>query len=175
MQEPKIAVYGGSFDPVTRGHLDIIERGARIFDQVIVAVLINMRKEHVALFTVEERIKFISEATRHLPNVVVDGFPGLFVNYLKEKNVHFIIRGLRAVSDFESELQLASMNRELDPLAETIFIPTHHEYSYLSSSIVKEIALHGGNVEQFVPGQVNEALKIKYREYTKEHYGQDVE
>ncbi len=160
MNEPRIAVYGGSFDPITKGHLDIVERGARIFDQVIVAVLVNLRKE--PLFTVEERMGFITQATSHLPNITIDHFPGLLVHYLKEKKAGFIIRGLRAVSDFESEVQLASMNRELDHEAETIFIPTHHEYSYLSSSIIKEIARHGGDVSHFVPAEVHAALLEKY-------------
>ncbi len=160
MNLPRVAVYGGSFDPITRGHLDIVERGAKIFDQVIVAVLVNLRKE--PLFTVEERMDFIAQATSHLQNVTVDHFPGLLVDYMKEKNAGFIIRGLRAVSDFESELQLASMNRELDHEAETIFIPTHHEYSYLSSSIIKEIARHRGDVSRFVPAAVHAALLVKY-------------
>ena len=166
MNLPRIAVYGGSFDPITKGHIDIVERGARIFDQVIVAVLVNLRKE--PLFSVKERMDFIANATSHLPNVTVDHFPGLLVNYLKAKQAGFIIRGLRAVSDFESELQLASMNRELDPESETIFIPTHHEYSYLSSSIIKEIARHGGDVTCFVPAIVNDALIKKYEDYPQD-------
>ena len=166
MNLPRIAVYGGSFDPITKGHLDIVERGARIFDQVVVAVLVNLRKE--PLFSVEERMDFIASATNHLDNVTVDHFPGLLVNYLQQKKAGFIIRGLRAVSDFESELQLASMNRELDPQAETIFIPTHHEYSYLSSSIIKEIARHGGDVSHFVPAPVDTALKEKYADYPQD-------
>ncbi len=152
----RVAVYGGSFDPITNGHLDIVERGARIFDQVIVAVLVNLQKK--PFFTVEERMAFIAQATAHLDNVTVDFFPGLLVHYLQKKQAGFIIRGLRAVSDYENELQLASMNRELDAQAETIFIPTRHEYSYLSSSIIKEIARHKGDVSHFVPAVVNKAF-----------------
>lgn len=158
----RTAVYPGSFDPITLGHLDIVERGARLFDHLIVAVLVNLRKE--PLFEVEERIAMATESVSHLPNVSVDHFPGLLVHYLRSKQARVIIRGLRAVSDFETELQLASMNKELMPDCETIFIPTEHQFSYLSSSIVKEIARHGGTVDRFVPERVKTRLESRYRE-----------
>jgi pantetheine-phosphate adenylyltransferase len=156
----KIAIYPGSFDPVTLGHLDIAERGAKVFDKVIVAVMVNPHKN--PLFTIEERKELIREAVSHLPNVEVDSFPGLLVNYARAKGAEVIIKGLRAVSDFESELQMASLNRLMYEGAETLFIPTNHKYSYLSSSIVKEIARHGGPISELVPPNVERALREKY-------------
>ncbi|UTR10990.1 pantetheine-phosphate adenylyltransferase [Evansella sp. LMS18] len=155
-----IAVCPGSFDPVTLGHLDIIKRGSKVFDKVIVAVLNNRSKQ--PLFTVEERIELLRETTRDIPNVEVDNFNGLLIDYVKEKNASAIIKGLRAVSDFEYELQMASINRKLDENVETFFMMTNNKYSYLSSSIVKEIAKYDAPVGDLVPDVVEEALKKKY-------------
>ncbi|TCP52474.1 phosphopantetheine adenylyltransferase [Tumebacillus sp. BK434] len=155
-----IAIYPGSFDPVHLGHLDIAERGAKVFDKVIIAVMVNPHKN--PLFTIDERKELIREAVKHLPNVEVDSFTGLLVDYARQQNAGVIIKGLRAVSDFESELQMASLNRHMYEAAETLFIPNNHNYSYLSSSIVKEIARHGGPVSDFVPGHVEAAMREKY-------------
>lgn len=157
-----LAVYPGSFDPVTLGHLDIIERGARIFDKVIVAVMVNPHKN--PLFTVEERKELIRRSVLHIPNIEVDSFPGLLVDYIRERKAQVIIKGLRAVSDFESELQMASMNKHMYKDAETFFLPTSSKYSYLSSSIIKEIARHGGSVSAFVPPHVEQAMREKFKE-----------
>ena len=158
----RIAVYPGTFDPVTKGHLYVVERSAKIFDHVVVAVLVNLKKS--PLFTVEERMQFISESVAHLDNVSVDYFSGLLVHFLQARQARFIIRGLRFVSDLETELQMASMNKDLMPDAETIFIPTHHEFSYLSSSLVKEVVHLGGDVSRFVPKNVLQAFAAKYAE-----------
>lgn len=155
------AVYPGSFDPVTYGHLDIIQRGAKIFDKVTVAVLINPNKD--PLFTVEERVELIKKATIDFPNVEIDSFHGLLVDYMKQKNANTIIKGLRAVSDFEYELQMASINRKLDENIETFFMMTNNKYSYLSSSIVRDIARYHGQVSDLVPPIVEAALREKYR------------
>ncbi|CAM3353796.1 pantetheine-phosphate adenylyltransferase [Marinicrinis lubricantis] len=156
----KIAVYPGSFDPVTLGHLDIIRRSAKQFDRVIVAVLNNTSKK--PLFSVEERTNLLKEVTKDLPNVEIDHFRDLLVNYVKLKGASVIIRGLRAISDFEYELQLATTNYKLYPEVETIFMMTHPQYSYLSSSIVKEIAQFHGNFTDLVPEAVETALKKKF-------------
>ncbi|MGB2992069.1 MAG: pantetheine-phosphate adenylyltransferase [Paenisporosarcina sp.] len=156
----KIAVVPGSFDPVTFGHLDIIKRGASVFDEIHVVVLNNSSKK--PLFTVEERMALISEVTSTLPNVHVDSFSGLLVDYANKVNAHAIVRGLRAVSDFEYEMQITSMNRVLDEKIETFFIMTNNQYSFLSSSIVKEVAKYGGNISELVPKQVEAALKMKF-------------
>ncbi len=156
----KIAICPGSFDPITNGHLDIITRGATIFDQVIVAVFNNQSKS--PLFTVEERIDLIKHVTAHIPNVVVDSSDGLLVDYAKEKGADVILRGLRAVSDFEYEMQITSMNRKLEPNIETFFMMTNNQYSFLSSSIVKEVAKYHSSVSDLVPKQVEEALSKKY-------------
>ncbi len=156
----KIAVVPGSFDPVTFGHLDIIKRGASVFDEIHVVVLNNSSKK--PLFTVEERMALISEVTSTLPNVHVDSFSGLLVDYANKVNAHAIVRGLRAVSDFEYEMQITSMNRVLDETIETFFIMTNNQYSFLSSSIVKEVAKYGGNISELVPKQVEAALKVKF-------------
>ncbi|RHW36521.1 pantetheine-phosphate adenylyltransferase [Neobacillus notoginsengisoli] len=155
-----IAVCPGSFDPVTYGHLDIIRRGARVFDEVYVVVLNNSSKN--PLFSVEERISLISEVTRDLKNVKVDSFQGLLVDYAKSVNAGAIIRGLRAVSDFEYEMQITSMNRVLNEEIETFFIMTNNQYSFLSSSIVKEVAKYGGKISELVPPYVEKALKEKF-------------
>ena len=154
----RIAVCPGSFDPVTMGHLDVFERASRMSDQVIVAVLINKIKE--SLFSVAERIEMLIEATAHLPNVTVDSFYGLLVDYCKDHEVNAIVKGLRAVSDFDYELQMAQMNYRLNQV-ETCFISTNPLYSYLSSSLVKDVATHGGDVSGLVPEAVLKRLQGK--------------
>ena len=154
----RVAVCPGSFDPVTMGHLDVFERASRMSDQVIVAVLINKVKS--SLFTLDERIEMLSEATAHLPNVSVDSFYGLLVDYCRDHDVNAIVKGLRAVSDFDYELQMAQMNYRLTQV-ETCFISTNPLYSYLSSSLVKEVATHGGNVSGLVPEAVLKRLEAK--------------
>ncbi len=154
----RIAVCPGSFDPVTMGHIDVFERASRMSDQVIVAVLINKKKS--SLFTLEERIEMLSEATAHLPNVTVDSFYGLLVDYCKAHDVNAIVKGLRAVSDFDYEFQMAQMNYRLTQV-ETCFISTNPLYSYLSSSLVKEVATHGGDVSGLVPEVVLKRLEAK--------------
>ncbi len=155
-----IAVCSGSFDPVTLGHIDIIKRGSAVFEKVIVGVLNNINKQ--PLFTVEERMEMLKESTKDLPNVTVDSFDGLLIDYMKKVNANVILRGLRAISDFEYEMQIASMNRKLDDNIETFFIMTKNEYSFLSSSIVKEVAKYHGNISDLVPPVVEEALRKKF-------------
>ncbi|WP_309121335.1 pantetheine-phosphate adenylyltransferase [Paenibacillus sp.] len=156
----KVAVYPGSFDPVTNGHLDIIRRAAKQFDRLIVAVLNNTSKK--PLFSLDERMELLREVTADLPNVEVDGFRDLLVNYMTHKNAHVVVRGLRAVTDFENELQLASANHMLNPDVETFFMMTSPQYSFLSSSIVKEIAMFRGPVADLVPPSIEKALRAKY-------------
>lgn len=158
----RVAVCPGSFDPITYGHLDIITRAAKVFDELYVVVLNNSSKK--PLFTVEERIELIDEVTKHIPNVKVDSFQGLLVEYAKSVNANAIIRGLRAVSDFEYEMQITSMNRVLNDQIETFFIMTNNQYSFLSSSIVKEVAKYEGKISELVPVQVEEALLKKFNE-----------
>ena len=157
----KIAVYPGSFDPITNGHLDIIKRAARIFDKLYVSILVNSSK--TPAFDLEERIAMIKKVTEQYDNVVVDSFSGLLVNYLKEKDADVIVRGLRAVSDFEYEFQMALMNHKLEKNIETLFMMTSGKYSYLSSSIVKEIARHGGNLQDLVPDVLIEQISNKLK------------
>ncbi|EJP91101.1 pantetheine-phosphate adenylyltransferase [Bacillus mycoides] len=156
-----IAISSGSFDPITLGHLDIIKRGAKVFDEVYVVVLNNSSKK--PFFSVEERLELIREATKDIPNVKVDSHSGLLVEYAKMRNANAILRGLRAVSDFEYEMQITSMNRKLDESIETFFIMTNNQYSFLSSSIVKEVARYGGSVVDLVPPIVERALKEKFQ------------
>jgi pantetheine-phosphate adenylyltransferase len=156
----RIAVCPGSFDPVTNGHLDIIHRGAKFFDKMIVAVLINSKKE--SLFTVEERVELLRQVTSDLPNVEVDSFNGLLIDYMKKRHAQVLIRGLRAVTDFEYEMQIASMNKKLDDDVETFFMMTSSQYSFLSSSIVKEVARYKASVSDLVPPVVEQALKAKF-------------
>ncbi|MFD2043994.1 pantetheine-phosphate adenylyltransferase [Ornithinibacillus salinisoli] len=156
----RLAICPGSFDPITYGHLDIIQRGSAIFDEVIVAVFNNQSKN--PLFSVEERMHLIKESTKDLPNVTVDASDGLLINYAKQKNAQVILRGLRAVSDFEYEMQITSMNRKLDEEVETLFMMTNNQYSFLSSSIVKEVAKYKANVSDLVPKVVEKALQQKY-------------
>ncbi len=158
----KRAVYPGTFDPMTLGHLDIITRSSEMFDVLIVAVLNNNQKK--PLFSVEERVKILEEATKDLPNVQVDSFSGLLCDYAAEKDLHVAVRGLRAVTDFEYELQLAQTNRVLSGgKLDTVFLSTSLKYSYLSSSVVKEIASFGGDISKTVPGFVADLLREKYR------------
>jgi pantetheine-phosphate adenylyltransferase len=159
-----IAIYPGSFDPITLGHLDIIQRGSRLFDKVIVAVLRNPNK--VPLFTVQQRLEQIRMATQHLPNVEADSFNGLTVNYAQERQAQVLLRGLRAISDFEVELQMAHTNKTLSTQIETVFLATSNEYSFLSSSVVKEIARFGGSVDHLVPPHI--ALDI-YKCYNQNY------
>jgi pantetheine-phosphate adenylyltransferase len=158
----KVAVYPGSFDPITYGHLDIIERGAKVFDKIVVAVLINSSKN--PLFSVEERKAMIREATRHMPMVEVDSFEGLLIDYMKKKQSNVILRGLRAISDFEYELQIASINRKLSEEVETLFLMTNNRHSFISSAMVKEVARYGADVSDLVPPHVAEALKARFAE-----------
>ncbi len=159
----KAAIYPGSFDPVTYGHLDVIRRAANIFDELTVSVLNNVGKS--ALFSVEERVKMLEEATKDMPNVKIDSFSGLTIDYAKEKDVHVVIRGLRAITDFEYELQIAQTNHKLSGgEVDTMFLTTALEYAYLSSSGVKEIAKFNGDVSMCVPDHVAKEL---YRKYEK--------
>lgn len=157
-----IAVCPGSFDPITYGHLDIIKRGAKVFDEVYVVVLNNSSKK--SLFSIKERMDLIGEVTKQIPNVKVDSFQGLLVDYANSVKADAIIRGLRAVSDFEYEMQITSMNRVLNDKIETFFIMTNSQYSFLSSSIVKEVAQYNGNVSDLVPLEVEEALRNKFHQ-----------
>ena len=157
----KRAVYTGSFDPVTNGHMDIIRRASEIFDVLIVSILNN--KEKTPLFSVEERVKILEEATKDLPNVQIDSFSGLLVDYAREKDLHVIVRGLRAITDFEYELQMAQTNRVLAPDVDTMFLTTSLEYAYLSSTTVKEVAAFGGDISKFVPGFVMDEVHKKLK------------
>lgn len=156
----KIGIYPGSFDPITLGHLDIIERSSKLVDQLIIGVLINSSKS--PLFTNEERVDLIEKATCHLPNVEVISYNGLLVDFAKERNADILIRGLRAVTDFEYELQLAQINKKLYPQVETIFLATNVNYAYLSSSVVREVARYGGDIKQFVPESIVQSVYDKY-------------
>lgn len=157
----KIAVYAGSFDPMTYGHLDIIKRAARIFDKVIVAVARNIEKK--PLFTAKERVDMIRLAIRNMPNVVVDDFNGLAVSYVSKSGAKVLIRGLRAVSDFEYEFQMALTNRKLNEKIETIFLMPNEAYSYLSSTLIKEAVALGADADKFVPSFIARKLKEKLR------------
>jgi pantetheine-phosphate adenylyltransferase len=157
----KIAVYPGSFDPITNGHLDIIRRVSQMFDRVIVAVAAN--EEKTPLFSVQERVQLATGAVAGMKNVSVDKFSGLLVEYTRRKQAGVIVRGLRAVSDFEFEFALSLMNRKLDPGIETIFLMTKDEYTFISSRQVKEICRLGGRVSNFVPHGVESAMKRKFR------------
>ena len=160
----KIAVYPGSFDPVTLGHLDIVKRASMMFDKVIVTVMHNSAKS--SLFSVDERVKMIKEAVSEFENVEVDSYDGLLIDYCKEKNIHIVVRGLRAITDFEYELQIAQTNRELSHNnVDSVFLTTNLRYSYLSSSTVKEIASYGGEVSGMVPENVYKALELKYNKH----------
>lgn len=158
----KVAVYPGSFDPVTFGHIDIIKRASSMFDKLIVAVLVNRKK--TPMFNYEERVELIENSLEGLDNVEVVHFEGLLVDYLKKNNYKILVKGLRAISDFESEFQMASVNRQLDDDIDTVFIMTKVEYMYLSSSIVKEVYSFDGDISKFVPEKVNDKMKKMRRE-----------
>jgi pantetheine-phosphate adenylyltransferase len=155
------AVYPGSFDPVTNGHIDLIERSAAVFDRLIVAILRNADK--TPLFSVEERVEMMEEATRHLDNVTVTSFAGLLVDFADQIGANVIVRGIRYISDYEYELQMALMNRRLSDKVETVFMMPAEAYSFLSSKLVKEIAQFGGSVEGFVPPVVEKRLCSKFQ------------
>ncbi len=157
----RIAIYPGSFDPLTNGHLDLIERGSSIFEHLIVAVLRNAEKD--PLFTVSERCDMIQEMTARYKNVTVDSFEGLLVDYARHRSANVILRGIRAISDYEYELQMALMNRKLDPRLETVFMMPAEKYSYLSSRLIKEIYQLGGCVTGLVPALVERRLHEKVR------------
>lgn len=167
----KIGIYPGSFDPVTLGHLDIIERSSRMFDRLIVGVLYNKSKK--ALFSSEERVKMIRSVTGHLCNVEVVAFEGLSVDFARSVGARVLVRGLRAVTDFEYELQMAQTNRVLEPEVDTTFLITSLEYAYLSSTVVKEVAAFGGDIHKFVPDFVEKEIRAKYAARNSEGMPQD--
>ena len=156
----KRAIYPGSFDPLTLGHLDMIKRSAKIVDELVIGVLNNSAKN--SLFSLDERVSMIKEMTESMPNVTVASFDGLLVDYMKEINATIIVRGLRAVTDFEYELQIAQTNHVENPEVETIFLTTSLQYSYLSSTIVKEFASYGGDISTFVPARFIDRIYEKY-------------
>jgi pantetheine-phosphate adenylyltransferase len=155
----RIAVYPGTFDPVTNGHVDLVQRSLRIFDEVVVAIAANPKK--TPLFSLDERVSMFKEATGQFKNLLIEGFDGLLVDYIRKKSAVATIRGLRAVSDFEYEMQMALMNRRLDSMIETVFMMPSEEYSFITSTIVKEVASYGGDVSSLVPKVVVERLKRK--------------
>ena len=157
--KPVLAIYPGSFDPVTNGHLDLIERGSTIFDRLIVAVLRNTEKD--PLFSTTERVEMLREASRPFKNVEIDLFDGLLVDYVRQREAQVILRGIRAISDYEYELQMAMMNRRLAPHVETVFMMPAEQYSYLSARLVREIARLGGAVQGLVPPAVEQRLRSK--------------
>lgn len=154
------AVYPGSFDPVTYGHLDIIQRASRVADEVIVAVLVNSGKQ--PLFTIEERVRMLQETTERFSNVTIETFQGLTVDFARQTGAKVLVRGLRAVSDFESEMQIAQTNHSLDPEIDTMFFTTSLEYAFLSSTIVREVASYGSDVSKMVPAAVQKKLVEKF-------------
>jgi pantetheine-phosphate adenylyltransferase len=157
---PKVAIYPGSFDPVTNGHIDIIERGLKLFDKVIVTILYNPNKEY--LFSLEERLEMLRDCTKNYKNVEIDSYDGLLVDYADSRKAHAILRGLRAMSDFEYEFQMALMNRRLNRDVQTVFLMTGFRWIYTSSSIIKEAVQFGGNIEGMVPPLVKKKLKAKF-------------
>lgn len=165
----RVGIYPGSFDPITFGHLDIILRSAQLVDKLIIGVLNNSSKQ--ALFTAAERVEMIKTVTKDIPNIEVEAFEGLLVDFAQLRGAHAIVRGLRAVTDFEYELQLAQTNHKISPNVDTMFLTTSVEFAYLSSSVVKEIAMYGGDIHKFVPAvivnQVYDKYKIKKSEQGK--------
>lgn len=163
-----IAIYPGSFDPITNGHLDVLSRATRLFDKVIISVLKNPSKH--PLLEVEKRVELIQSATANMPKVEVDSFEGLTVVYAARKQASIVIRGLRALSDFERELQMAQANKNIDPLVETVFLMCSLEFAYLSSSLVKEICFLGGDISDLVPKSVNEYFsKLREMRFTNDY------
>ena len=156
------AVYPGSFDPVTFGHLDIIQRAAKVVDELIIGVIVNKAKKS-PLFTLEERVSMLKEATKEYPNVTVKMFDGMTIDFARENEARLIIRGLRAVTDFESEMQIAQTNHRLDSNIDTMFFTTSLEYSFLSSTVVKEVASYGRDTSKFVPEVVQKAFQEKFQ------------
>lgn len=156
-----LAVYAGSFDPVTNGHTDLIERAAKLFEKVIVAVGVHPTRQ--PLFSPDERLALLREVTRHHVNVEVQAFDGLLIHFCREVGARVIVRGLRAATDFEYELQIAHANADLEPEVDTIFLPTRTNYGFVSASLVREIASHGGDVSRYAPAPVREALKEKFK------------
>lgn len=161
-QHRLVAIYPGSFDPLTNGHLDLISRGSRLFDRLIVSILSNTEKQ--PLFELRERIQMISEAAIEFPNVEVDSFDGLLVEYAARRNANAILRGIRAISDYETELQMALLNRRMRPETETIFLMAGEEYSFISSRMIKEIITLGGDASKFVPPSVANRLRAKLKD-----------
>lgn len=158
----RLAVYPGSFDPITNGHIDILEKASKIFDRIIVAVVHNVSKK--ALFTLDERVALIKDSTKHLDNIEVECFTGLLADYLREKDACAIIRGLRTVADFEYEMHMAMINKKLIPALDTIFVMADSKYIFVSSSIIKEAALLGGDVSELVPEVVKKGLNEKRKQ-----------
>jgi pantetheine-phosphate adenylyltransferase len=156
-----VAIYPGSFDPITSGHLDVIERGSRLFDRLIVSILRNEAK--APLFTIEERMQMLGEVTSRFENVEIDSFDGLLANYALERGARVILRGIRAVSDYEYELQMALMNRRLQPKLETVFLLAGEQFSFISSKLVKEVIGLGGNISDFVPPAVERRLRERLK------------
>ena len=155
------AIYPGTFDPLTLGHLDLIERASHIFERVIVAVVVHSRKK--TAFTARDRIRMAKESVKHLPNVKVDAFDGLLVDYARGLGIHVLLRGLRAFSDFEYEFQMALTNRKMAPDVETVFLMPQESYSYISSSTVREVVERGGDISEFVPGPVKRLIEKRIR------------
>ncbi len=160
MKQQTVAIYPGSFDPVTNGHLDLIERASKLFERLVVAILLNPEKDG-PFFPVPERVEMLKEVVGHLPNVEVDTFKGLLVDYARRKDARVIVRGIRAVSDYEYELQMALMNRQLAPGLETVFMLPAQAYSYLSSHLVREVASLGGSIKELVPPTVEARIRAK--------------
>lgn len=157
----KVAVYPGTFDPITYGHLDVLERARKLFNRIIVGVAEDNYKN--ALFSLEERVEMVRQVIKGMPNIYAEGFSGLLMDYVKEKNACTVVRGLRAVSDFEYEFQISLMNKKLRNDVETVFLMTSSEYTFLSSSIIKQVASLGGCIQGLVPPLVEKALEEKYR------------
>ena len=162
MQE-RIAVYPGSFDPVTSGHLDIIRRSAKLFDKIIVVVMSNYRKIGSYAFTVDERVDFIKRCTKDIPNVSVDSYMGLLADYAKQKNAVAVVKGLRAVSDFEDEFQQALINKKLNENTETVFMAANTEHMFLSSSVIKQVCMLGGDISPFIPAEISNDIIEKLK------------
>ena len=163
----KTAIYPGSFDPVTLGHIDVIKRASKLFDHLIIGVLNNRAK--TPLFSVEERVKMLEEVTKDIPNVEVKSFAGLTVDFAKECNANAVVRGLRAITDFEYELQMAQTNRVLAPDVDTIFLTTSLEYAYVSSTIMKEVARFGGDLSNFAPPEIIKTLRMKLQQVNEKN------